>query len=291
MSESVHAGVLAAEALVRHGVDTVFTLSGGHLFPFYDGCVQRGIRLVDVRHEQTATFAAEAWAKVTRRPGVAMLTAGPGVTNGISAITTAQLTGSPIVVLGGRASQAGWGAGSLQELDHLPIVTPVTKWAATSQDPGEVAADVDRALTAARSPHRGPAFLDVPLDVSFDSAPLDSVPAVRPTAFRGAEPDPDALGRIGGLLAGAGRPVLIAGADAYFDGAEDALVRLAEALRVPVVVNGMARGTIPADHPLALSRGARRHAEGRRPRRGGGHAARLPPRLRPLRRGAGRPRG
>jgi acetolactate synthase-1/2/3 large subunit len=257
MSESVHAGVLAAEALVRHGVDTVFTLSGGHLFAYYDGCVQRGIRLYDTRHEQTATFAAEAYAKVTRRPGVAMLTAGPGVTNGISAITTAHLTGSPIVVLGGRAPQARWGSGSLQELDHVPIVASVTKWAATSAAPEDVARDVDRALTAARSPHRGPAFLDVPMDVSFRSAPLDTVPAVADPssrAYRGAEPDADALGRIGRLVADARHPVLIAGADAYFDGAEDALVRLAEALSVPVVVNGMARGTIPADHALAVSR-------------------------------------
>src|SRR5262245_40217994 len=118
---SMHGGRLAAEVLLRHGVDTVFTLSGGHLFVLYDGCVQAGVRLIDTRHEQTATFAAEGWAKVTRRPGVAALTAGPGVTNGVSALTAASMNGSPVLVIGGRAPQARWGAGSLQELDHVPI--------------------------------------------------------------------------------------------------------------------------------------------------------------------------
>src|SRR5882757_5927217 len=128
----LHGGNLAAAALQDAGVDTVFTLSGGHLFPLYDGCVKAGVRLVDTRHEQTATFAAEGWAKVTRRPGVAALTAGPGVTNGVSAITSAFLNGSPMLVIGGRAPQGRWGAGSLQELDHVPIVASITKTAGTA---------------------------------------------------------------------------------------------------------------------------------------------------------------
>src|ERR671922_742801 len=101
-------GQFVAEALRRHGVDVVYTLSGGHIFPIYDGCVKRDIRLVDVRHEQTATFAAEAHAKLTRELGVACITAGPGVTNAVSAITTGHFNGSPTLVLGGRAPQARW---------------------------------------------------------------------------------------------------------------------------------------------------------------------------------------
>src|SRR5689334_5582886 len=131
--EYVHGGILAAQALQQAGVEVVFTLSGGHLFPLYDGCVNAGIRLVDVRPEQTAAFAAEGWAKVTRRPGVAALTAGPGVTNGISALTGAFFCGSPMVVIGGRAPAARWGAGSLQEVDHIPIVAEVTKRAVTAE--------------------------------------------------------------------------------------------------------------------------------------------------------------
>src|SRR6516164_5082065 len=129
-----HGGRLAVEVLNQHDVDTIFTLSGGHLFVLYDGAVQAGTRLVDVRHEQTATFAAEGWAKVTRTLGCAALTAGPGITNGVSAMTAAKMNGSPVVVLGGRAPQARWGSGSLQELDHVPIVAPITKRAATATD-------------------------------------------------------------------------------------------------------------------------------------------------------------
>src|SRR5262245_12316258 len=125
------AGVAIVELLQANDVDTLFTLSGGHLFPLYDACVQRDVRLVDTRHEQTATFAAEGWAKVTRRVGVAALTAGPGITNGVSAMTSAYLNGSPICVIGGRAPHARWGVGSLQELDHVPIVASITKHAAT----------------------------------------------------------------------------------------------------------------------------------------------------------------
>src|SRR5439155_8826392 len=164
-----HGGRLAVEVLQRHGVDAMFTLSGGHLFPLYDGAVQAGMRLVDTRHEQTATFAAEGWAKVTRRLACAALTAGPGVTNGVSAMTAACMNGSPLVVLGGRAPQARWGSGSLQELDHVPIVASITKCARTATSAASIVAEVDAACRAARSPHRGPAFVDILL-VAFGLA-------------------------------------------------------------------------------------------------------------------------
>src|SRR6476659_7327490 len=159
-----HGGRLAVEVLQRHGVDTMFTLSGGHLFVLYDGAVQTGMKLVDVRHEQTATFAAEGFAKVTRKLGCAALTAGPGVTNGVSAMTAARMNGSPMVVLGGRAPQGRWGSGSLQELDHVPIVASVTKSAATATSAASIVVEVDAACRAARTPHRGPTFVDIPLD-------------------------------------------------------------------------------------------------------------------------------
>src|SRR4051795_12030650 len=131
-TDTLHGGRLVARRLKAHGVTKLFTLSGGHLFSIYDGCRTEGIELVDVRHEQTAAFAAEGWAKVTRRPGVAALTAGPGVTNGLSAIASAQQNASPVVVLGGRAPAFRWGQGSLQEIDHVPFVAPVVKHAATA---------------------------------------------------------------------------------------------------------------------------------------------------------------
>src|SRR5881409_4081627 len=142
----VHGGRLVARRLKAHGVTKLFTLSGGHLFSIYDGCREEGIDIVDVRHEQAAAFAAEGWAKVTREPGVAALTAGPGVTNGMSAMAGALQNRSPMVVLGGRAPDMRWGQGSLQEIDHVPFVAPVVKSARTASSPGEIPALVDEAV-------------------------------------------------------------------------------------------------------------------------------------------------
>jgi acetolactate synthase-1/2/3 large subunit len=247
---------LAAAALQDAGVDIVFTLSGGHIFPLYDGCVAAGIRLVDTRHEQTAGFAAEGWAKITRRPGVAALTAGPGVTNGMSAITSAFFCGSPLVVIGGRAPAARWGSGSLQEVDHVPIVAEVTKRATTAAKTGDIEAEVAASLAAAVAAPRGPCFVDIPVDQFFDKAPRSAAGGADATARPAGEraPDPDALARVAKLLAGAERPVIMAGAGVYWERAEGALRELAEAAAVPVLMNGLGRGTVPASHPLAFSR-------------------------------------
>jgi len=195
-----HTGAHAVAVAAAHGVDTMFTLSGAHVFPMYDGAVKADppMRLLDVRHEQTAVFAAEAIGKLTRTPGLAVLTAGPGITNGVSPITQAYFSGAPLVVVGGRAPANRWGTGSLQELDHVPLVAPVTKSARTVHDPADIGAEVDRAFTEARSSHRGPTFLDVPMDGFFESR---SITRPRFTAPARIEPDPDALADIGVLLA------------------------------------------------------------------------------------------
>src|ERR671926_1681173 len=142
----MHGGRLVARRLRAHGVSKLFTLSGGHLFSIYDGCREEGIEIVDVRHEASAAFAAEGWAKVTREPGVAALTAGPGVTNGMSALASAQQNHSPVVVLGGRAPAFRWGQGSLQEIDHVPFVRPLVKYAATPGSTAEIPGTVDAAF-------------------------------------------------------------------------------------------------------------------------------------------------
>jgi len=141
-----HGGHHVVAALSAHGVSELFTLSGGHVFPIYDAAVSAGLPIFDVRHEQTATFAAEGVAKLRARPGVAVLTAGPGVTNGISAMTSAHMTGSPLVVLGGRAPSGRWGQGSLQELDHVPIVESITKLATTAETTASMAANDRRPM-------------------------------------------------------------------------------------------------------------------------------------------------
>src|ERR671929_2060138 len=245
-------GHLVARRLKAHGVTKLFTLSGGHLFSIYDGCRAEGIDIVDVRHESTAAFAAEGWAKVTREPGVAALTAGPGVTNGMSAIASAQQGNSPILVLGGRAPAMRWGQGSLQEIDHVPFVRPLVKLAATATSTAEIPALLDEAWQAAVTPHGGPAFVDLPLDVVFMEAPETEGEELRPPAP--ARPDSAALDRAVALLAEAERPAIMAGTDLYWGHGENALRELAEARGIPVFLNGLARGCLPADHPLCFAR-------------------------------------
>ncbi|AFS14682.1 MULTISPECIES: acetolactate synthase [Mycobacterium avium complex (MAC)] len=256
-SQTVHAGRLVARRLRASGIDTVFTLSGGHLFSIYDGCRDEGIRLIDTRHEQTATFAAEGWSKVTRTPGVAALTAGPGITNGMSAMAAAEQNQSPLVVLGGRAPAQRWGMGSLQEIDHVPFVAPLARFAATAQSADEAGRLVDDALRAAVGAPSGVGFVDFPMDHVF-SMPDDPDVLGRPGALvdvpPGPAPDDQALTRAVGLLAAAKRPVIMAGTNVWWGHGEAALLRVAEELQIPVLMNGMARGAVPADHPLAFSR-------------------------------------
>ncbi len=263
-----HGGAAAVAAARRHGVTTMFTLSGGHVFPLYDGAVKADpqMRLVDVRHEQTAVFAAEATARLTRAPGLAVLTAGPGVTNGVSAITTAHFNGSPVVVLGGRAPDYRWGSGSLQEIDHPLLLAPVTKRAWTEHQASKVGAAVDEAFRLATTPHRGPVFLDFALEALFGEAG-DSPAGLGAAAGSGpgaagtgaateavTDAEPAAVAAIAGLLAGASRPVLVLGSDVWLGGAEAAARAAAEELRLPVITNGQARGVLPAGHDLLVTR-------------------------------------
>src|SRR4051812_27441051 len=250
----LHGGRLIARRLKAHGVTKLFTLSGGHLFSIYDGCREEGIDLVDVRHESAAAFAAEGWAKVTRTPGVAAVTAGPGVTNAMSALAGAQQSHSPMLVLGGRAPAMRWGQGSLQEIDHVPFVRPVTKLAATAESTAEIPGLVDEALAASVRPHSGPTFLDFPLDLVFSEAEEPEAGAAPPDPAAGPEPDGDALARAVALLREAERPVVMAGSNLYWGHGEAALRALAEELRIPVFLNGLARGCVPGDHELFFAR-------------------------------------
>ena len=239
----------------------MFTLSGGHVFPLYDAVVKDGadpstpsspaMRLVDVRHEQTAVFAAEATARLTRTPGLAVVTAGPGVTNSVSAVTTAWFNGAPVVVLAGRAPDSRWGSGSLQEMDHPPLLAPVTKRAWTEHDTAALAGSVDEAFRLAASPHRGPVFLDISLEAIYGQAE-----AVLPDAGPEAAPAPASadVDRIAGLLRAARRPVLVLGSDVWLGRAEDAARQAAQELRLPVIANGQARGVLPRGHELLVTR-------------------------------------
>jgi acetolactate synthase-1/2/3 large subunit len=251
-TSTLHGGRLVARRLKAYGVSKLFTLSGGHLFSIYDGCRAEGIDLVDVRHESSAAFAAEGWAKVTREPGVAALTAGPGVTNGMSAMASAQQNHSPILVLAGRAPAMRWGQGSLQEIDHVPFVRPLVKLAATAGATTEISGLIDDAWSVMRRDHPGPAFLDFPLDIVFMEAQEPPLPPTGPPSPRHAEAA--ALDRAVALLRDAERPVIMAGTNLYWGHGEHALRELAEAAGIPVFLNGLARGCLPADHPNFFSR-------------------------------------
>ena len=245
-----HGGLIAAKALKALGVSHVFTLSGGHIFPFLDGCHQEGIRLMDTRHEQNAAFAAEGWARLTRTIGAAAVTAGPGVTNVMSPLAQAAANRVPMLVLGGRAPAFRWGQGSLQEMDHVPFVDPIAP-SRTVGDTAAVGSEVIAAALRASTAPRGPRFLDFPLDVVFNNGDFGfSVPEVDDVGA----PDGGAIERLAEMIQRAERPILIAGSNVYLDGAERELRALVEAAELPVFANGQGRGCVPADHRLAFSR-------------------------------------
>ncbi len=254
----IHGGRLIARALKAEGVDTVFTLTGGHIVPILDGCVEEGIRLVDVRHEETAGHAAEAYSRLTGRLGVAAVTAGPGVTNTVTAVMNASTSHTPMLVLGGRHPVRQEHTGGLQEMDHPRLFASITKWATTAWETVRLADYIAIAARHAFSGRGGPVFIDVPLDVQFgmvdEATPL-------PTGYRTTEPrgaDPTAVEYVAHLLGSAERPVIFAGGGIKGDGVKG-LVAVAEALQAPVYANAGARGAMPYGHPLVGSR-TRSHA-------------------------------
>jgi len=253
MADSGNTGELIALALKRAGTSHLFTLNGGHIWPILTGATEHGLRLVDVRHEQSAAFAAEGWAKVTRECGVAAVTAGPGVTNAVTALAQAQSGDSPMLVLGGRAPVARWGMGSLQEMDHVAVVKTLTKQAVTLESPEDAFGCVLQITRTALSRRTGPVFMDIPIDVFFGAADLPEA-TEHLTPDPGPPPDPDAVRRVAGLIRDAQRPAVIAGGAVWWAHAEDELRRFVEAAHLPTSVNGMARGMLPPGHPLFFPR-------------------------------------
>ena len=256
--DSGNAGELVALALKRAGVSHLFTLNGGHIWPILTGATEHGIRVVDMRHEQSAAFAAEGWAKVTRECGVAAVTAGPGVTNSVSALAQAQGNDSPVFVVGGRAPNARWGMGSLQEMDHVEVVRSLTKKALTLNSADDAYRTAAECMRSALSRRTGPVFMDIPIDVFFGAADLPEA-TEHLTPDPGPPPDPELVAQAARAIRAAERPVVIAGGGVWWAHAEDELRELVEVANVPLTVNGMARGVLPPSHPLFFSR-ARGHA-------------------------------
>ena len=253
MDKPRHGGHLAAAALRAEGVTHLFTLSGGHIAPIYDGCVDEGIRIVDFRHEQAAAHAADGWARVTGRPGVAAVTAGPGVTDSVTGIANAMYANSPMLVFGGKSPLGELEMGSLQDMDHVTLVRSITKWARTCWETGRIADYVTEAFRHATAGRTGPVFLDIPLDVQFNVWPSGyEIPEGYRTE---AKPlgDPDHIEKAARLLSEAEHPIVFAGAGVRWSEAHQALAALAGALKVPVFLNSLGRGCLPPDHPSFFS--------------------------------------
>jgi acetolactate synthase-1/2/3 large subunit len=253
VTDSGNAGELVALAMKRAGVSHLFTLNGGHIWPILMGATEHGIRVIDTRHEQSAVFAAEGWAKVTRECGVAAVTAGPGVTNSASALAQALGNDSPMFVVGGRAPIARWGMGSLQEMDHVEVVRTLTKKALTLNSAEDAYSTAAECMRTALSRRTGPVFMDIPIDVFFGAADLPEA-TEHLTPDNGPPPDPSLIEQAARAILNAERPVIVAGGGVWWAHAEDELRELVEVANVPLTVNGMARGMLPPSHPLFFSR-------------------------------------
>jgi acetolactate synthase-1/2/3 large subunit len=245
----IHGGQIIARALKSEGVDTLFTLTGGHIVPILDGCLQEGIDIVDVRHEQAAAHAAEAYTRLTGRLGVAAVTAGPGVTDAMTGVATAYYGGTPMLVIGGRHLIRQELKGGLQEMDHTSLFHSITKWAATAWQVDRLADYISTAARHAFSGRGGPVFLDIPMDVQFDM--VDESAVRFPTDYRqsaGFGADRATIDEIVSRLSGAEKIMVFAGAGAR-SGGENRLAELAETLQSPTDVNSRARGSRPYGHP------------------------------------------
>ena len=250
-----HGGQLAARALKAAGVECVFTLSGGHVMGIYDGCLDEGIEVVDVRHEQAAVHAADAWARLhPGKVGVAILTAGPGVTDGVTGVANAWRANSPILVFGGQGPFRQAGRGSLQEMDHVSLIRPISKWSGSCGETRRIAEYIELAVRTALSGVPGPAFLEIPMDILHGPVDLDAVPVPPFRDYRVASAAPIAvLEEAAQIIAGAARPVVMAGTALKWSEGGAALGAFLDATSIPCYVNGMARGEIPWDHPSFLS--------------------------------------
>jgi acetolactate synthase-1/2/3 large subunit len=257
MAETMQGGRLAAQAVAAEGVDAVFTLCGGHVMPVYEGCRVEGVRVFDTRHEQTAAHAAEAWGRVRRACGVAVVTAGPGVTGTVTAVANAHAAQVPLVVIGGARPLVNAEQGALQEFDQLTLLKPIVKWAGLCAQTARIPEYVALAFRHALAPPRGPVYLELPMDVLFADAVADPPPRSARVDAR-THPDAALVDAAARLLARADRPAIVAGSGVWWDDGHEALDRLARLARSPVFLNGSGRGTLPPDHPCFFQ-----HARGR----------------------------
>ncbi len=250
-------GELVARSLAAQGVNIIYTLCGGHIAPIYDGCLNNNIRIIDTRHEQAAAHAADAHARLTRNIGAAVVTAGPGVTDAVTAVANAYYARSPLLLIGGAAPLATKNMGALQEMPQTPMFRDFTKASFTIERTEEIPARMAAAYHLALSGRPGPVFIELPWDVLFNA--VDAVEIPPRAVVTPLEPALSAVQHMFELLRGARQPVIIAGTQVYWDDASAALRDLSEQAAIPVFTNGGGRGTLPMTHPNCF-RAARGYA-------------------------------
>src|SRR5581483_2236631 len=255
----IHGGRLVARVLENEGVSHLFTLCGGHIAAIYDGCIDEGIRVIDTRHEQAAAHAADAYARLTRGIGVAAVTAGPGVTDAVTAVANAYYANSPLLLIGGAAPLEQQGRGALQEMEQVALFKPITKFSTAIHQTERIPELLTQAIRIALSGRPGPVFVEIPFDVLIQFVEEDAIafPTLYRTTAR-AYGDRHAIEKAAQLIVSASHPVVLAGTQVYWDEASDALRAFVEEFDLPVFPNGMGRGTLPMNHPncLPLARGA-----------------------------------
>ncbi|MBY0526533.1 MAG: hypothetical protein K2R98_24270 [Gemmataceae bacterium] len=259
-TKTVSGGHLVARALKAEGIGAIFTLCGGHIIDIYDGCTDEGIKIIDVRHEQAAAHAADAWTRLTGVPGCAVVTAGPGTTDTVTAVANAWRAQTPMLVIGGQGALKQAYMGSLQELDHVAIMKPITKFAATVYHTERIPEKMGMAFRHAYNGRPGPVFLEIPRDIL--DATVDESAVVDPGKYRSsgkAQADAQLVEEAARLLSDAERPVVLAGSQVWHCRGVQELQDFIAAGSLPVFLNGAARGALPHTHPLLFVR-ARREA-------------------------------
>jgi acetolactate synthase-1/2/3 large subunit len=247
-------GHLVARTLKQAGVGHIFTLCGGHILPIYDGCLSEGVAVVDMRHEQAAAHAADAYARLTRNIGVAVVTAGPGVTDAVTGVANAYSARSPVLLIGGAAPLGLRGLGALQETEQVALLRPITKGSWSLAETRQIPEVLSTAIRTALTGRPGPVFVEIPVDLLMTV--MEDRLAPIPTAYVHRErqaADPDAVQRLADLLGRAKRPVVMAGSGVYWDDAGKDLHAFAERSDIPVFMNGAGRGCLPSDHPQAFA--------------------------------------
>ncbi|MEO3868426.1 thiamine pyrophosphate-binding protein [Nonomuraea sp. B12E4] len=259
MSETISGGHLVAKALKAEGVDVIYTLCGGHIIDIYDGCVDEGIEVIDVRHEQVAAHAADGYARITGKPGCAVVTAGPGTTDAVTGVANAFRAESPMLLIGGQGALSQHKMGSLQDLPHVDMMNPITKFAATVPSTERVADIVSMAFRECYNGAPGPSFLEIPRDVLDAKVPLEKARIPEPGRYRAStrqQGDPAAIERLADMLAHSEKPCILLGSQVWTCRATDAAIDFVRTLNVPAYMNGSGRGTLgPGDpHHFQLSR-------------------------------------